>query len=124
MKPKSRLSVRLASIGTSFVLAGAALLMATPAALANGSANIDGARATFTSDGEVFRLYDTKCDAHPVYLQYTYQGSTRTMHFSGGCGKSATFDLDFPENQFITYRACVNIQNLPDRCSGWTSDVT
>lgn len=115
---------RWAGVGASLAMMGAALLLATPAAYADSSANIEGARATFTSDGEVFRLYDTACDAHPVFLDYTFQGQRHRIDFSGGCNKSGTYDLSLPEGKTITYKACVNIQGGPDRCSGTSTDVT
>ncbi len=124
MHPKTRLSARLASTGASFMLAGATLLMATPAAHADSRASIEGARATFVSNGEVFRLYDTKCDSNPVFLDYTVQGKRHRIDYSGGCGTHGTYNLSLPENKRITYKACVNIRPGRDRCSGPTTDVT
>ncbi|MGH4024776.1 MAG: hypothetical protein ACRDRV_09340 [Pseudonocardiaceae bacterium] len=100
------------------------MLIATPAAYADSSANIGGAHASFKSKGEIFRLSDTACDSHPVFLDYTVLGSRHRVDFSGGCGKSATINLNVPENQTIKYKACVNIQGGPDRCSGTTTDRT
>ena len=113
-----------ARAGASFAAIGAALLIATPAAYADSSANIGGAHATFKSKGEIFRLSDTACDSHPVFLDYTVLGSRHRVDFSGGCGKSSTINLNIPENQTIKYKACVNVQGGPDRCSGTTTDRT
>ncbi len=105
----------------ALALGGAAL--AAPAAHADSSAKIDGARATFTSDGEVFRLYDTKCDGNPVYLRYKVNsGGENRLNFSGGCNESATYNLDFAEGALVEYRVCVDIRPGVDRCSGWASD--
>jgi hypothetical protein len=128
MRPKSpaRLSSRRwATTGVSFLVAGTALLMATPAAYANTTANIEGARATFeSSNGGVFRLYDTQCDSDPVFLDYTFQGHRHRLDYSGGCGTHATYNLHLPPGKKITYKACVNRDARPDKCSGQTDDLT
>lgn len=128
MRPKAKtlLSTRQWAItGSSFMLAGAALLMATPAAYADSRANIEGARATFESSGGVFRLYDTKCDSHPVFLDYTINGKRHRIDYSGGCNNHGTYDtLNLPKGKRITYKACVNINNGFDKCSGEADDVT
>ncbi len=125
-KGKTRLSAqRWAGSASAFLLAGAALLLAAPAAYANSAANIDGARATFQSGtGGVFQLFDTKCDSHPVFLDYTVEGRRSRIDFSGGCGKSGTYNLRLPRGKHVTYKACVNIQHGFDRCSGKSDDIS
>lgn len=90
-------------------LVGAVALFPSPAS-ADSQAAIEGARATFTSSGEIFRLYDTACDGNPVYLKYWFNGVERRLDHSGGCGTHAAWNLDLPENRRITYQACVNIR--------------
>jgi hypothetical protein len=105
----------------ALALGGAALV--APAAQASSSASITGAKATFDPNGEVFVLYDTKCDDDPVYLRYSLRGgSENRMNFSGGCGKSATYDKEFKEGSRVDYRVCVDIRGGVDKCSGWTTD--
>ncbi|WP_158853080.1 hypothetical protein [Saccharothrix deserti] len=111
------------TLGALALAFGSAVLV-TPAAHADSSASTTGAEATFTSDGEIFRLYDTKCDGNPVYLVYKLRGgSENRMDFSGGCDKSAKYDKDFAENSRVEYKACVNINNAVDKCSGWSTDT-
>ncbi|GAA3683217.1 hypothetical protein C8D88_11829 [Lentzea atacamensis] len=111
------------TLGASLALAAGGAMLAMPAAHADSSASIPGARATFTSDGEIFRLYDTSCDDNPVYLRYKVNGgSEERFNFSGGCGKSATYNLDLAEGAKVEYKACVDIRPGIDRCSGWTTD--
>lgn len=106
----------------ALAIGGAA--MVAPAAHADSSANTSaGARATFTSDGEVFKLYDNKCDGYSVYLVYKLRGgSENRIDFSGGCNKSGSYDKDFAEGSKVEYKACVNVNNLPDKCSAWSTD--
>src|SRR5689334_21471797 len=47
------------TVGATAALALAGAAFTAPAAYADSSAKTTGARATFTSEGEVFRLYDT-----------------------------------------------------------------
>ena len=106
----------------ALALGGAALV--APAAQADSSASITGAKATFTSAGEIFRLYDTKCDGNPVYLVYKLRGgSENRMDFSGGCDKSAKYDKDFKEGSRVEYKVCVDIRPGLDKCSGWSTDT-
>lgn len=61
------------TLGALALAIGGAALVA-PAAQADSSAHVRGAKATFTSDftsdDEAFRLYDTECDGSPAYLEY------------------------------------------------------
>lgn len=108
--------------GLALALGGAALI--APAAQADSSASITGARATFTSDGDIFRLYDTRCDGNPVYLVYKLRGgSENRMDFSGGCNQFAKFNKNFAEGSRVEYKVCVDIRPGVDKCSGWTTDT-
>jgi hypothetical protein len=97
-----------------------------PIASADSSASIEGVKVSFKSSGEVFTLDDTKCDANPVYLQYSYDGGRAQRYdFSGGCNADpAVIDLSFAENKVIRYRGCVNVNAFPDYCTGETTDRT
>ncbi|MGB3444844.1 MAG: hypothetical protein WBA97_39405 [Actinophytocola sp.] len=112
------------TVGASLALAMAGAAFAAPAAYADSSASTTGARATFTSHGEIFRLYDTACDGNPVYLVYKINGGSENRHdFSGGCDKSAEYNKSYAEGARVEYKACVNIKPGVDRCSGWSTDT-
>ncbi len=111
----------------ALALAFGGAVMVAPAAQADSSAQVRGAKATFisdfASDDEAFRLHDTACDGSPVYLQYRLgSGSVRTRTFPAGCNKSITWRMDFPEGALVNYRACVDLTAGIDRCSPWKAD--
>lgn len=112
------------TVGAAAALALAGAAFTAPAAYADSSANTTaGAKATFTSDGEVFKLYDTKCDGNPVYLVYKISGgSENRIDYSGGCGTHGEYNKSYAENTRVEYKACVNIDNGFDKCSGWSTD--
>ncbi|MCT2586087.1 hypothetical protein [Actinophytocola gossypii] len=111
------------TLGASLALAAGGAMFTAPVAHADSSASTTGARATFTSYGEVFRLYDTKCDGNPVYLVYSVNNGTENRHnFSGGCGESAKYNKSFAEGAYVEYKACVDIRPGIDKCSGWSDD--
>ncbi|MFI6457337.1 hypothetical protein ACIBF6_38000 [Streptosporangium amethystogenes] len=69
-------------------------------------------------------LYDAKCDASPVYVQYKINGESRarTDTNDGGCGTTAGINLQTGAFN-IEYRVCVdNSTILNDTCSGWKTD--
>jgi hypothetical protein len=112
------------TLGATAALALAGAAFTATAAYADSSANTTaGAKATFTSSGEIFRLYDTNCDGNPVYLVYKVSGgSENRIDYSGGCDTHGEYNKSYAENTRIDYKACVNINNLPDKCSGWSTD--
>ncbi|WP_086661034.1 hypothetical protein [Lentzea kentuckyensis] len=112
------------TLGASLALAVGGAMLTMPAAHADSSASTTGARATFQSDGEIFRLYDTGCDGNPVYLVYRINRGSENRHdMGGGCNSSAKYDKSYSEGTRIDYKACVNIQPGIDRCSGWSTDT-
>jgi hypothetical protein len=113
----------LTRAGVAIAVAASGVLLAAPTASASGTATIEGAQATFQSHGDVFRLYDTRCDGNPVYLVYKVAGSEHRLDNSGGCGSHSTYNLSFPNGKGISYKACVDKNAWPDKCSGWTDDV-
>jgi hypothetical protein len=110
------------TLGALALAFGGAALVA-PAAHADSSAQVRGAKATFTSDGDVFRLYDTACDGSPAYLEYRLgSGSVKRRTFTAGCNKSIAWHIDFAEGALVNYRACVDLSLGIDRCSPWKAD--
>ena len=111
------------TLGATAALALAGAAFTAPAAFADSTASTTGAKATFTSEGEIFRLYDTSCDGNPVYIIYKISnGGENRIDYSGGCDTSGSYNKSYAENTKVDYKACVNINNLPDRCSGWSTD--
>jgi hypothetical protein len=111
------------TLGALALAVGGAALTA-PAANADSSASTSaGAKATFTSDGEIFKLYDTKCDGYTVYIVYKLRGgSEQRIDFSGGCNDHGEYNKDWYEDSKVEYKACVNVNNAPDKCSAWSTD--
>ncbi|MFI6457348.1 hypothetical protein ACIBF6_38055 [Streptosporangium amethystogenes] len=69
-------------------------------------------------------LYDAKCDASPVYLEYKLNNESRarTELNDGGCGTTAGVNIQTGAFN-IKYRVCVDDSIvLSDSCSGWKSD--
>lgn len=111
------------TFGATLALAVAGAAFAAPAAYADSSAKITGAKATFTSHAEIFRLYDTSCDGNPVYLRYKINGgSENRIDFSGGCNKNGEYNKSYAEGAKVEYKACVDIRPGIDKCSGWSTD--
>jgi hypothetical protein len=113
------------------VLAGMLAFHAQPSFADSEVRNGDGASASFQSNDEKFRLWDTACDGRPVYLLYQLRtGAPQERHFNGGCRQMALYDLDFGEGQPIAYKACISIRFAPDDCSDvpgpatWAIDTT
>ncbi|WP_112264124.1 hypothetical protein [Lentzea terrae] len=129
----SRTAVR-ATVG-ALVTAGLAIGFTTPASAAASSSaivNTDKTRAAeaffnrSTSGSHAGKawidLYDAKCDAHSVYVEYRINdGGTKRFTNGGGCGNTSGVNLQ--TGYFaIVYRACVDVQFGGDPCSKWVSD--
>jgi hypothetical protein len=70
-----------------------------------------------------FDVNDTKCDASPVFLYYSIDGSGRDVKQTqdGGCGTTAGINLQ--TGYFtIKYRICVKTGTFTSKCSEWRSD--
>jgi hypothetical protein len=70
-----------------------------------------------------FDVYDAKCDAHPVYVEYSINGGgTTSKGNDGGCNTSQGYNLQ--TGYFaIVYRVCVNNTAwFSDPCSQWWAD--
>jgi len=66
-------------------------------------------RATFTSYGEVFHVYDQSADGHSaVALYWLPDGSGPHLIWnSNGNGTDVTANLEFAEGSWVTYRVCL-----------------
>lgn len=66
-------------------------------------------KVTFTSYGEVFKVYDQNADGHSaVALYWLPDGSGPHLIWnSGGNGTVVTANLEFAEGSWVTYRACL-----------------
>ena len=66
-------------------------------------------KATFTSYGEVFKVYDQAGDGHSaVALYWLPDGSGPHLIWnSGGNGTVVTANLEFAEGSWVTYRVCL-----------------
>ncbi|MDA0634790.1 hypothetical protein OUY22_15300 [Nonomuraea sp. MCN248] len=128
---KSRL---LAVLSTLVLAVGGTLVLAPPAqaaASSNAIVKTNGTRAGEAwfnrSNGTHankawFDLYDAKCDAHSVYVEYQINNNgTVEKENEGGCGSTKGFNLQ--TGYFaIVYRVCVNDTFGNHPCSAWVSD--
>jgi hypothetical protein len=65
--------------------------------------------------GPCIALFDAKCDAHQVYVEFQINGGGVTRRNNGGgCGTTLRIPLSGSFN--IAYRSCVDIQLAPDAC--------
>jgi hypothetical protein len=69
-----------------------------------------------------FDVYDAKCDASSVYVEYEINaGDRQHKENEGGCGTTKGFNLQ--TGYFaIVYRTCVNDSFGNHPCSGWRAD--
>jgi hypothetical protein len=69
-----------------------------------------------------FDVNDTKCDASPVYVEYSINANNvKTAYSSGGCGTSKGINLQ--TGRFaISYRVCVDGTLWDNPCSQWRGD--
>jgi hypothetical protein len=115
---------RAAVAAATAAVLGALLVWAQPSS-ADSQVRIEGASASFQSHGEKFRLWDTGCDGHAVYVLYQRAGGDeRRITFNAGCRLMGFYDRDFDELQDIYYKVCVDIPFWPDRCSREVRDQT
>ena len=105
--PTVRKALLVAAAVATLTLTGA-----SAAAADSSRCTVDSAcagRATFTSLGEVFHVFDQVADGHSaVALYWLPDGSGPTMIWnSNGNGTSVTADLELPEGSWLTYRVCL-----------------
>jgi hypothetical protein len=69
-----------------------------------------------------FDVYDAKCDASSVYVEYILNGAPKVQKENvGGCGTTKGYNLQ--TGRFaIQYRACVNDSFGQHPCGIWVSD--
>lgn len=113
---------KVAAIGA---LAGAAVLAAPAAALADSSQTYSaGGQVSFVSYGDKFMAKDTDCDNHGVYAKYVISGrqATHLTHTTtSGCHGQAqnVRSENLPEGHTVAYQVCVTSEG----CSGtWQYD--
>ena len=110
----------------ALLLAGGALASADSERCTSGSGC--AGRVTFTSLGEIFTVYDQLGDGHSaVALYWLPDGSGPHLVWnSNGNGTSATANLEFPEGDWVTYRACLGEfgtkEVLQDTCGATITD--
>jgi hypothetical protein len=105
--PIARKTLLIAAITGMFGLTGASAALAD-SSRCTADAGCAG-RATFTSYGEVFRVFDQNADGHSaVALYWLPDGSGPHMIWnSTGNGTEVTANLEFPEGAWVTYRVCL-----------------
>lgn len=92
-------------------------------------ATAPGAKVTFTSYGDSFKVCDTETDGFNVYNEYKYirkDGTVqRDLEYNGlGSGTCATYDHNFGEGRSVTFRACQDLPGIiPDACGSWAVGV-
>ncbi|MEV8440795.1 hypothetical protein AB0425_25750 [Actinosynnema sp. NPDC051121] len=91
------------------------------------SGNDSGAKVTFISYGDKFRVCDTEWDFFQVYNEYKYirvDGSVQhdKEYVNTGDGTCATYDHNFGEGRSVTFRACVETP-IYDSCHPWVVGI-
>jgi hypothetical protein len=97
----------VAAVLTTFTLTGASAAAGDSSRCTAGTGC--AGRATFTSLGEIFHVYDQSADGHSaVALYWLPDGSGPTLIWnSGGNGTNVTANLELAEGSWITYRVCL-----------------
>jgi hypothetical protein len=95
----------------------AVALVGTSEATAAVTTSTKGAHLKWEPSRNTFILTDTDCDSHPVYAEYRIgEGPIKRVDWHGGCNTSTSFVVAYGPGQ-IGFKACVNVQLRPDRCS-------
>jgi len=122
-----RRSVLVVAVTSALLLAGGAAASADSERCTSGSGC--AGRVTFTSYGEVFKVYDQLGDGHSAVALYWLPDGTgpHLIWNSGGNGTSVTANLEFPEGDWVTYRACLGEfgtkEILQDTCGATITDL-
>jgi hypothetical protein len=105
--PIARKALLIAAAAGLLTLAGASAAAADSSRCTSDSGC--AGRATFTSYGEVFKVYDQLADGHSaVALYWLPDGSGPHMIWnSTGNGTEVTANLEFAEGSWVTYRVCL-----------------
>ncbi|HEV2781476.1 MAG TPA: hypothetical protein VGX25_19005 [Actinophytocola sp.] len=105
--PTARKALLIAAAAGILTMAGASAA-AADSSRCTADAGCAG-RATFTSYGEVFTVFDQLADGHSaVALYWLPDGSGPHLIWnSNGNGTSVTANLEFPEGAWVTYRVCL-----------------
>ncbi|HEY3001621.1 MAG TPA: hypothetical protein VGJ44_04670 [Kribbellaceae bacterium] len=76
-------------------------------------------KVTFTSYGEVFKIYDQSADGHSaVGVYWLPDGSSHVMWNPNGNGSVVTVNLELAEGSWVTYRACLGEYGTKTLVSG------
>ena len=115
------------------VLVGALLLAGAASASADTERCTSGSgcagRVTFASYGEVFKVYDQAGDGHSAVALYWLPDGTgpHLIWNHSGNGTTVTADLEFPEGNWVTYRACLgeygDREVLQSTCGATITDI-
>ncbi|WP_258725663.1 hypothetical protein [Cellulomonas sp. NS3] len=104
-------SVRTIMVG---IVTGALVTIGAQSASADSSSNVYGffpnrlGHATFTSDGEIFRVWDDESDSRSVSVAWQVNnGPTHFCDNSNGDNSVKTCDLAYAEGQRITWQVVV-----------------
>ncbi|GAB3481044.1 hypothetical protein [Amycolatopsis cihanbeyliensis] len=123
---------RFPLVASGAAMATALTVAAAPPAAADSSrCTSDSAcagKVTFQSYGEVFKVYDQRGDGHSAVLLYWLPDGSGPHHVwnHSGNGSVVTANLEFPEGDWVTYRACLGEfgqrQILESTCGSPTTD--
>jgi len=110
---------------------GAVVLGTAGAAQAGTDAvsQASGAKVTFVSYGDKFKVCDTSWDGMQVYNEYKYVRKDGTVQHDEeynnlGDGTCVTYDHDFGEGRSVTFRACIDFPAVvPDLCAPWAVGI-
>ncbi len=105
--PYARKALLIAAAVATLTVAGSSAAIADSSRCTAGTGC--AGRATFTSLGEIFHVFDQSADGHSaVALYWLPDGSGPTMIWnSTGNGTDVTANLELAEGSWITYRVCL-----------------
>jgi hypothetical protein len=104
MRPRMILPIALAAVLLTVCTASVATADSSRCSTDSGC----GSRVTFTSYGEIFKVYDQVGDGHSAVAVYWLpDGSSHLIWNPNGNGTTVTVNLELPEGSWITYRACL-----------------
>jgi hypothetical protein len=110
--------------GMLLVVPSVLLAFSVPASAASTTLTTTGARATYNSSNHVLTVCDTKRDGWNAYAWWNHGTSTATptnrIETSRGNGTCDSHAIP-GGSSVITFRACRDVRNNPDNCSGWAT---
>lgn len=105
--PPAREALLIATAVAALTLAGASPAEADSSRCTAGSGC--AGRATFTSLGEIFHVFDQLADGHSAAVLYWLPDGSgpHLIWNSSGNGTDVTANLELAEGSWITYRVCL-----------------